>query len=670
MDLKTPLSSFLGIRPAGRLKRLELFTIGDLIYHFPFRYADYSKITKIAQTQAGEQVTIQGEVWKIKNDYTRGFKSLTKALLNDGTGALELIWFNQPYLTKSIEVGNNLQISGKTSLYKGKLSIIQPEWETSQDGESLHTGRLVPIYPETYGVSSKWIRVQINKVLPQALKVIEDFLPQNIKGGMLDLTVALEQIHFPQGLQEAEIARVRLGFDELFLIALATLKIREEWKHKVHVATFKVDPQKLGKFIKSLPFELTNAQKKVLEEILADLKKGFAMNRLVQGEVGSGKTVIATTASFIAHLNGLQTLFMAPTEILAWQHYDTVSRLLEPHGIRVGIYTGSRKFTKNPLNSHPDVIIGTHALLSKALTTKNVGLVIIDEQHRFGVAQRTMLRGRGISPHFLTLSATPIPRTVALTLYGDLDLSILDELPKGRPNIKTYLVPEEKRQDAYKFIANKVRKGDQVYIITPLIEQSETLASVRAAKVEYERLKKIFPTLSLGLLHGRMKGKEKEQVLKDFREGMIKILVSTSVVEVGMDIPNATIMVIEGAERFGLAQLHQLRGRIGRGTKQSFCLLFTSDVKQSEQRRLKYLETTFDGLKLAELDLKIRGAGEIFGTRQAGRFELKIASLSDSALIEKTRETARKILQDSPTLDKYPLLNARLSELASNVMPD
>ncbi len=666
MNLNTPLYTLFGIGSvvSYRLKKLNLLTVEDLIYHFPFRYDDFSAIKSAAEATLGEVVTLQGEIWSIKNIYTRFGKVLTQAILNDGTAPLILTWFNQSYLTKQIKTGDKLQVSGKLTKYKNKLSIMAPQWERVGELDShLHTGRLVPVYPETLGLTSKWFRTKIDQILPEVLDLIKDPLPQPIRNGMLKLTDAISQIHFPKSSKEIEMAKERLGFDELFFVSLATQKARFEWKRKPTVKPLEI--KHVNHFIKSLPFLLTAAQKRVLKKITDDLKGTQPMNRLIQGEVGSGKTVVATITAYLIHLNGLKTLFMAPTEILAFQHFETVSKLFESFGIEVGIYTGSKKNVKGS-----DVIIGTHALLSKKLTTLDVGLVIIDEQQRFGVQQRTLLRSKAKLPHFLTMTATPIPRTVALTLYGDLDLSILDELPKGRPNIKTYLVPESKREDSYKFIEKKVNEGDQAYIITPLIEPSETLATVKAAKLEYEKLRKVFLKSNLGLLHGRLKSHDKERVLKDFREGKIQILVSTSVVEVGMDIPNATIMVIEGAERFGLAQLHQLRGRIGRGTKESFCLLYTSGGLADEQRRLKYLETTFDGLKLAELDLKIRGGGEIFGVKQSGRFEFKIASLSDIKLVEKTRIAAQKLLETDPELDKYPLLKAKLEKLASNVMPD
>jgi ATP-dependent DNA helicase RecG len=696
MLLSTSLSHISGIGPtfAKRLEKLNLFTLRDLIRHYPFRYDDFSVVSNVMDAKVGEKVTLQGEIWSISNIYTRSRKILTKAIFNDGTTPIELTWFNQSWLTKQIIVGERLQISGKITKFGKKYSILMPQWEKitsesvnqliSESAKTLHTGRLVPVYPETFGITSKWLRTKIAKFLPISLTEFIDPLPDPVKGNMLNLPDALSKIHFPKDYQEAEKARDRLGFDELFFIQLATLKTRSEWSKKVSVDKFEVNQKKLLKFTASLPFKLTTAQLRVTEEILNDLQRGIPMNRLVQGEVGSGKTIVAAIAMYAAHLNGFRSLYMAPTEILAFQHHSTISRLLEPLGITVGIYTGSRKRLHGTVDSRQkktitsnlqpvtsDIIIGTHALLSTKLTTENTGLVIVDEQQRFGVQQRTVLRSKAKIPHFLTMTATPIPRTVALTLYGDLDLSVIDELPKGRHPVRTHVVPSKKRADAYKFIEKKVKEGDQIYIITPLIEESETMQSVKAAKVEFERLQKtIFPNLRLGLLHGRLKSKEKEQVLLNFKDQKLDILVSTSVVEVGVDVSNATIMVIEGAERFGLAQLHQLRGRVGRGEKESFCFLFLSVEEKENINRLKNLETISDGMKLSELDLKIRGSGQIFGTRQSGRFELKIASFSNLSLIEKTRTAAQNVLSETPTLDKYPLLQAQLTSISGNVMPD
>lgn len=712
MDLTTSLSHILGIGPgySYRLKILNLNTIEDLIYHFPFRYDDFSHTGSALEAQIGESVTLQGEVWSIQNIYTRSRKIITKAIFNDGSSPIELTWFNSSWIAKQIKTGDKLQISGKLTKYKNKLSMMMPRWEKLDiqnphpdvetyltpevkqlptPGNLLHTGRLVPVYPETEGLSSKWIRTKIDKLLPQVLNQIQDSLPADIKNNMLPLTEAIKQIHFPDSFEQVEKARERLGFDELFFVSLATQKTRAEWSKKPLVQPLTINPADIENFTAKLPFKLTAAQKRVLEEIILDLKKDQPMNRLIQGEVGSGKTIIATIIAFLVYKNKLRSLFMAPTEILAFQHFQTLKKFLEPFKITVGIYTGSKKNLQSQMShkkskvktsdsappkagdsSLPTVIIGTHALLSNKLDIKDIGLIIVDEQQRFGVEQRTLLRNRAKVPHFLTMTATPIPRTIALTLYGDLDMSVIDQMPANRQQVKTYLVPERKRADSYKFIAKKVSAGDQVYIITPLIEISETLISVKAAKVEFEHLKKVFPDFKLDLLHGRMKGAEKEQVINNFHSGETDILISTSVVEVGMDNPNATIIVIEGAERFGLAQLHQLRGRVGRGRKESFCFLYTSNNSKGGNSRLKYLETTFNGLRLAELDLKIRGSGQIFGTAQSGRFEFKIASFSNLTLLEKTKQAAQKLLSSDPGLDKHPLIKAKLHSIASQVMPD
>ena len=629
-----------------------------------FRDDDFSKSTQLNEVKVGEVVTLTGEIWSIKNVYTRSRKTLTQAIFNDGTSSLELVWFNQSWLAKNLPAGSRVQISGKVSRKGSKLSILQPTWEKLA-GVLLHTGRLVPIYPETFGINSKWLRQKINYLFPLIESEIIDPLSSHLSADFLDLTSALQQIHFPDNFATLNKAKKRLSFDELFDIQLATQYQRLTWQKKTVVNPWKIFGKKLTEFIHNLPFQLTNAQQRVIKEIVEDLQKSTPMNRLVQGEVGSGKTVVAAVIIYLAHLNGFKTLLMTPTEILAFQHYATLSKLLKPLGINVTIYTGSKKEREG------DIVVGTHALLSDKLQADNIGLVIVDEQQRFGVEQRTKLRNRSSSPHFLTMTATPIPRTVALTLYGDLDLSIIDELPKNRLKIKTFVVPKKKRKDAYKFIEKQVKAGDQVYLITPLIEISETMKSVRAATVEFEKLKKeVFPDLKLGLLHGRLKGKEKDEIMNKFKVGEIDILVSTSVVEVGVDVPNATIMVIESSERFGLSQLHQLRGRVGRGNKQSYCLLFSEIEESSVINRLKNLERIDDGMKLSELDLKIRGSGQIFGTEQSGRFELKIADFSDLALVEKTRNIAYGILKNDSKLDKYPLLQAKLQSLAPNVMPD
>ncbi len=710
MNLTTKLSTITGIGYtfSSKLEHLGLNTVEDLLTYYPYRYDDFSNLTDSMEAEIGTKVTLKGEIWSIRNIYTRTRKVLTQAIFNDGKSPIELTWFNQQYLIKSIKVGDKLQISGKLQKYKNKLTIVAPVWEKmteniefgmqnvelkpEKDSElstlnSLHTGRLVPIYSETEGLSSKWLRTKISQILPQVKHEFQDIIPEKIRKDLLPYPEAIQKIHFPGTQKEALEARNRLSFDELFWISLATQKRRQDWRSKPTIEQLSINNDQLSKFLDKLPFKLTPAQLRVIDEIIADLKQPHPMNRLVQGEVGSGKTVVAAVIAYLVHLNGLKIYLMAPTEILAFQHYQTFQRLLDPFGVSIGIYTGSRKYKvasslklaaskKKPatnyqlLTTEPDIVIGTHALISEKLNLENVGLVIVDEQQRFGVEQRTILRNKARIPHFLTMTATPIPRTIALTLYGDLDISVIDELPKGRQVIKTHVVPNKKRNDAYSFIEKQIKAGDQAYIITPLIDLSESMQSAKAATIEFEKLQKeVFPDLKLGLLHGRLKPKDKQTVLDQFKNGEVQILVSTSVVEVGVDVPNATIMVIENAERFGLAGLHQLRGRIGRGEKQSYCLLFSAGDTQ-DVSRLKNLEKVSNGLELSELDLKIRGSGQIFGTLQSGRFELKIASFSDLTTLERSKFAASEILAEDPLLAKYPAIRLKLDSFGKEVSPD
>lgn len=671
MVLSTPIQKIymIGSTYTKRLERLDIKTVENLICHFPHRYEDYSQVFQINQVRAGETVTIQGTVIQIKNEYTKTGKKIQKGIVSDGTSSIEMVWFNQPFLTKTIEVGGQYNFSGKADWFGHKVVLVSPEYE-SQKKETIHTGRLVPIYPETYGVSSKWLRSRIAPLLKECSNLLLEYLPPSILGAnqLMDYKSAVWQIHFPANKNQAELAKRRLAFDELFLIQLASLKRKQEWNKEVVGHRLFVDQEKVLEFITSLPFRLTTAQMKASREILSDLSKTHPMNRLLEGDVGSGKTVVAAISMYIVFLNGFKSVLMAPTEILASQHYSTLKTLLEPFGIKVSLITGARK-EKGDF----DVIVGTHALLSMDLQPSKIGLVVIDEQHRFGVEQRASLKKMGISPHLLTMTATPIPRTVALTLYGELDLSFLDEMPKGRTKVKTWVVPPEKREGAYNWIRNRVKgTGEQAFIICPLIEESETLTSVRAATKEYERLQKdVFPDLRLGILHGRMKSKEKETVLATFRSGNLDLLVATPVVEVGIDIPGATIMMIETTDRFGLATLHQLRGRVGRRTLQSYCLLFTESTSPKTLKRLKAMEKIYMGAQLAELDLKTRGPGEIYGTRQHGIPDLRVASLTDFSLIEKTKATAWEVLRQDPDFSQFPLLRQKLEKFTiKEVSPD
>jgi len=647
---------------AKRLEKLNIKTVEDLLYHFPFRYIDYSLISPICRVQPGEIVTISGEIVLMKNEYTKYGKKIQKAQVSDGTGKIGIVWFNQPFLVKTIKVGEQYSFSGKVDWFGHTLVMVSPEYEI-QKPQTIHTGRLAPVYPETRGVTSKWLRSRIAWLIKEFAHQIEDFLPSEIQKecDLLELQQSLEQIHFPKTLKNAERARKRLAFEELFLLQLKVLERKQSWQKEKLAFKFFIDQEKILQFIHSLPFALTKAQKKVCKDILADLTKPKPMNRLLEGDVGSGKTVVAAIACYVAFLNGVQSAIMAPTEILATQHYQTLHQLLTPLGIKIVLLTGSHQ---SPITNHQsptNLVVGTHALIFKRAKFKRLGLVIIDEQHRFGVEQRGKLVRKGQTPHLLTMTATPIPRTVALTLYGDLDLSVIDEMPAGRMQVKTWVVPPQKRNAAYDWIRKKVKNTDeQCFIICPLIEESETLQTVKAATVEYKRLREqVFPDLRLGLLHGRMKTLQKDEVINNFREEKLDILVSTPVVEVGIDIPQTSIMMIEGADRFGLAQLHQLRGRVGRSQRESYCLLFTETTSGKPLQRLKALEKLHIGMELAELDLKMRGPGEIYGTSQHGFFKLKVASFADLPLIEKTRSAAEEIF---PHLAQYPLLQAKLKK--------
>jgi ATP-dependent DNA helicase RecG len=664
MNLFDPVENlpFVGPTYANRLAKLEIQTIEDLICHFPFRYDDFSLVSSVGRLQAGETITIKAKVEEVKNEYTKNGRKIQKAVVSDPSGKLDLIWFNQPFLVKTIKVGERFNFSGEVTWFGRKLALISPEYEVSKNFQTLHTGRLVPVYRETEGISSKWLRARINTALKIFEEKIPEFLPFEIlhQYHLIPERIALNQIHFSKNNFEIQKARQRLAFDELFLIQLSALKRKREWQDKLITRPFSIDEEKIQEFIKELPFELTSAQKKVIKEIASDLKKTKPMNRLLVGDVGSGKTIVAATAMYLSYLNGLGSALMVPTEILANQHFKTLQSFFAPFGITLELVTSSQKTKiKNPKKNSPRVLVGTHALLYQKLESESFGLVVVDEQHRFGVRQRSDLFEKGRSPHFLTMTATPIPRTVALTLYGDLDLSALDELPKGRLKIKTWVVPSQKRKAAYDWIKTRVKGAqEQVFIICPLIEESETLVSVKNVTNEFNYLsKEIFPDLRLGLLHGRLKSKEKDKTLTNFKDGKLDVLVSTPVVEVGIDIPKATIMVIEEADRFGLAQLHQLRGRVGRSNLESYCLLFTKNVNPQVIERLKSLETNHIGMELAEIDLKLRGPGEIYGTHQHGFMHLKIASFSDLKLIQETRAAAASVVDK---LNNFPPLKEKL----------
>ncbi len=663
MDLSSPIDDLPKVGPifATKFKKLGIHTVKDLFYHIPSHYLDYSLITTINKIRVGDTVTIHAKIVSITNIFSKKGVRMQIGSVEDSTGKLTVVWFNQPFLTRILYPGKLVSLSGKVGFFNKKVCLTSPDYEIleSEETETVHTGKLVPVYPETACLSSKWIRTKIKDAFGTV--EIEDFLPKTLhtRHGLVCIRESIEKVHFPKSLEGVEIGKKRLAFNEMLFLQLKSLRKKAAWQKNKTPFKLNLNNLTVNQFINSIPFKLTDSQKKSVNEILVDMQKEVPMNRLLQGDVGSGKTVVAAIGAFATFTNGYQTMIMAPTQILAEQHYKTLRKLLEPFKIRISLLTSDVK--KIEIGS-TDIFVGTHSLIHSKINFEKVALVVIDEQHRFGVEQRALLTKKSGIPHVLTMTATPIPRTIALTTYGDLELSVLNELPNGRQKITTWAVPGAKREGAYKWIESQVSSHkSQVFIVCPLIEESEkeTMAGIRAVTQEFEKLKIIFSNLKLGLLHGRMKSTEKNKILDNFRDNKIDILVSTPVVEVGIDIPNATIMVIEAAERFGLAQLHQLRGRVGRGDKKSYCLLFANVHSGNAFRRLKAMEKMHSGFELAELDLELRGPGEILGTQQSGFAELKIASWSDYELIKETKALAEEILK-SPK--KYPQLSSLLQQ--------
>ncbi len=681
LKLNSSVSALTNIGPKYQklLENLEIKTIKDLLYHFPFRYDDFSNIKKVNELGIGDIITVEAVIGSVNNIYTKNGRRLTIAKAADYTGNLDIVWFNQHYLKSVLKIGKTYYFSGKVDTFSNKLCLISPDMElkVGDNAQNVNTGRLVPIYSETAGVSSRWLRARINDIIQRLenLEGLAEFIPTNIleKENLQNIKWSFNQIHFPNSELEAGIARDRFVFEEFFLELLNVETRKNDWKRLKLKKTFKNHEKDISAFIANLPFRLTNSQEQAVTEILADMQKEYPMNRLLEGDVGTGKTVVAVISAYFAHLNKSKTLYMAPTEILAKQHYDTFKNLLGGL-LNIELITGSSKPKGNW-----DVLIGTHALLYSKEKYENVGLVVIDEQHRFGVEQRGKLllgddsseNADGTStknqPHLLTMTATPIPRTLALTLYGDLSISALKTHLNENRKITTKVVTEKHRETAYAWIKSK---NEPTFIVCPFIEESDSasLENIKAAQVEYAKLKNgIFSGVSIGLLHGRMKPKEKAEIIEKFRTGEIKVLVSTPVIEVGIDVPDATIMVIESAERYGLASLHQLRGRVGRGSKEGFCFVFMGNSSQGSFSRLKHLETVNDGLELAEIDMKLRGIGDIFGTIQHGFKRFKIAQFSDMEMLEKAKMWAQKVFGE---MEKYPLLKEKLAEDAQNLVKD
>ncbi len=712
--LSTPIEKALKInaRIIPALKRLGISTIRDLLFHFPSRYEDFSNVKHIADIIAEERVTIEGKITELKNFRTaRKRMHIIDTTIEDESGATRALWFNQPFLLRTLKTGTYIRLSGKTSKGAGGITFQNPAYERipsltrKEDTRGVHTGGLVPVYPETQGITSRWIRFLMHAYI-DTKKDLLDPLPQEViaRYQLIPLQDAIANIHFPQVSREADEAKKRFAFEELLLLQLRSLRERARIMSRRAPAIL-LDIPLIQEFVKQLPFSLTDAQRRSLWEILRDLEKPRPMNRLLLGDVGSGKTVVATAAALLVARRGYRALFMAPTEILAEQHHDTLRKLLYPFGITIGLLTGSQK----KILPNAQIIVGTHALIQKKIQFDNLGLVVIDEQHRFGVEQRAHLQkkhGEQLLPHFLSMSATPIPRTLALTIYGDLDLSIIDEIPKSRREIITKIVEPKNRRDAYTFIEREIHSGRQAFVICPKIEpksegdritnsppQFLLQKEVKTVKEEYKKLsEQIFPHLRLAMLHGKLKPKEKNKIMEEFKNGIYDILVSTSVIEVGIDVQNATIMLIEGAERFGLAQLYQFRGRVGRGTHQSYCFLFSTedslpyampvqawriqepDTAQDSgetpkgiTKRLRAIIEAKNGFELAEKDLEIRGPGDLFGARQSGIPDLALANITNAQMVREVRQAAKDIIQKSPDLRQFPLLREKLNEFEQSI---
>jgi ATP-dependent DNA helicase RecG len=699
ITLESPLSVLPGIGPslAKAFARLRIRTVQDLLYHFPHRYDDYSSRTTIAELTVGATETVVGDIAEVKSFSTRSNLGGVNLVIQDDTGTLQITFFGQKWLVNQLRLGERIVVSGKVSAFNGRIQMNSPKWEPYREDALIHAGRLVPVHPLTKGMYERNVRTTIKTVIDLAVPLVQEYLPDEVRdrAKLLPLAQALAQIHFPDDHKRLAQARHRLGFDEFLFIQLGVLQRKQLWQG---VPGYKLDlhPDVHADFLARLPFQFTGAQNRVIDEIFADLQRPVPMARLVQGDVGSGKTVVAAAALLQAIANGFQGALMAPTEILAEQHYRGLKRILsqvrvprdakdlaehssewkqriDPEqlkrmqdlkrllgmsdeedmdgaGVRVALLTGSlkgkerRRVLESIAKGEVDLVIGTHALIQEGVQYSSLGLVVIDEQHRFGVEQRERLKSKGHHPHLLVMTATPIPRTLALSIYGDLDASVIDERPPGRQPIKTKWIRKAEVAKAHKHIRKEIAAGRQAFVICPLVEESDKLELASAVETQEYLQHEVFSDLRIGLVHGRMSQAEKDAVMTAFRDREFDILVATAVVEVGIDVPNATTILILGAERFGLAQLHQFRGRVGRGQHQSFCIVVSDVENEVTEQRLHALEESEDGFVLADVDLKLRGPGEFFGRRQSGTPDLKMAQLGDTRLLHAARLEAERIL--------------------------
>lgn len=687
MQLHTPVRQLarVGDTLEKRLAVLGIKTVEDLLHHYPFRYEDFSQLLPIAQVPDEEPITIKAKVELIANKRSaRKRTMLTEAIVADDTDRLKIVWFGQPYLAKTLSVGDTVYLSGKISNDRFGRQMTSPSYEKQPEGETAHTARIVPIYPLTKGVTQKQLRGIMKQALAAAEKV-EDWLPEEVRelADVMPLKEAMHAIHFPVSQEERTYAENRIKFDELFVLQLRAEMLRRAMRASVALQ-IPNDTNLLEAFTSGLPFTLTDDQQSAISDILGDIAHDAPMNRLLEGDVGSGKTVVAAAVMHMAVSAGYQCAMMAPTEILAKQHFASLQGTLKEthtialltsssceitgHTFEKTSKAGKRKELLLKLkNKEIDILVGTHAIIRDDVAFGSLALVVVDEQHRFGVNQRKQIKEQsgdaGTVPHFLSMTATPIPRSFALTLYGDLDISLIKQMPAGRKPIKSRFVEPHNRQKAYAFIRQQVEKGRQVFVICPLIEESGTNVEKKSVTKEFKRLsEEIYPDLSIAMLHGKMRPKEKDAVMADFAEGKTQILVSTSVVEVGVNIPNATVMMIEGADRFGLAQLHQFRGRVGRAQYQSYCLIFSDSDSQTVKERLTKFESTLDGFELAEHDLHTRGPGEVYGRMQSGMQQFRLAKMRDIDLIKKARAIAQDI-----DIAAYPIFTEKVANWEAGV---
>jgi len=683
--LSAPVDKVKGVGPkmAALLNTLGVVSIADLLYYLPRRYDDYTRTSYISRLETKQRVTVLGTVRHTELRIDKNARKNFFMVVDDGTASIGVTFFGQSFLQRQIRPGQQVRLFGETTLYNGRIQMTNPEWDFIEV-EDLQSVRIVPVYPLTDGLSNRTLRALIERAVDYWADHLPDYVPEAVleRTELADLGWALKNLHFPESEDHLMHARRRYIFDQLLLLQLAILGNRRVWQ-MTPATRLEVEEEDVAIFAGAIfPYPLTGAQTNAIEDIRRDIAKPIPMNRLLQGDVGAGKTAVAVTAIGIALMRGTQSALMAPTSILAEQHYQNISRALAqtpddllPYGRRPSValltssVTGAERdaIYRGLADGSIDVVIGTHAIIQGGVEFNHLALAIIDEQHRFGVEQRGALRGKGMNPHLLVMTATPIPRTLALTIHADLDLSILDEMPPGRIPVGTYIVQPHKRESAYEFIEKELQQGRQAFIIYPLVEASEMITEARAAVDEFEQLKQVFHRYRVGLLHGRMKPAEKDQIMADFRDHGFDVMVTTSVAEVGVDIPNASIIMIEGANRFGLSQLHQFRGRVGRGGFASHCLLLSDNSDPESLKRLQILRDNADGFKLAEEDFRQRGAGDLIGTQQSGHggTTLQLVELMSPALVELAQREARTIYADDPDLahEEHRLLSARVEML-------